>query len=112
LNGLPIVIGGSKVWRVEEGGEPTIYCGGFTFVTAIAFAPSGDLYVLEYAVGATVNTGGALIRVAPDCTQTTVVTGLKNPTGLAVDNEGNAYISMINGINFAAEGQVRRFAIP
>ena len=109
LNGLPILQNSSSVWRLEEGGSPTPYCTGFTWIVAMAFEKSGNLYVLQYSVGPLANSGGLLLRVAPDCSRTTLVTGLKSPTGLAVDDDGNVYISLIEGQNFAAEGQVKRF---
>ena len=36
----------------------------------------------------------------------------ESDVSLAVDDDGNVYVSLINGANFAAEGQVRRFTIP
>ena len=110
LNGLAILPGSSNVWRLERGGTPTPYCTGFTWIIGLAFDPSGNVYVLQFSNGPVTTSGGSLLRVAPDCSRRTVVTGLKNPTGVAVDDEGNVYVSLINGPNFAAEGQVRRFA--
>lgn len=109
LNGLPILAGSSSVWRVEQGGTPTVYCGGFTWIIGLAFAPNGDLYVLQHSDGPATSSPGSLRRVTPSCVQTTVVSGLSRPTGIALDTLGNVYLSVINGSNFAAEGQVRRF---
>jgi hypothetical protein len=109
LNGLQILKGSSNIWRLEPGGTPTPYCTGFTWIIGLAFDRAGNVYVLQFSDGPVTTSGGSLLRVAPDCSRTTVVTGLKNPTGVTVDDEGNVYISLINGMNFAAEGQVRRF---
>jgi hypothetical protein len=109
LNGLAILKGSSNIWRLEPGGTPTPYCTGFTWIIGLAFDAKGNVYVLQFSDGPVTTSGGSLLRVAPDCSRTTVVTGLKNPTGVAVDDEGNVYVSLINGMNFAAEGQVRRF---
>lgn len=110
LNGLAILPGSSNVWRLEPGGAPVPYCTGFTWIIGLAFDASGNLWVLQFSNGPVTSSGGSLIRVAPDCSRSTVVTGLKNPTGVAVDDAGNVYVSLINGSNFAAEGQVRRFS--
>jgi len=109
LNGLTILPGSSNIWRLEPGGMPTPYCTGFTWIIGLAFDPSGNVYVLQYSDGPVTNSGGSLLRVAPDCSRRTVATGLKAPTGVAVGDDGNVYVSLINGTNFAAEGQVRRF---
>ena len=109
LNGLPIAAGSSTVWKMEADGAPEVYCTGFTWIIALAFDDQGNLYVLQHSDGPTTNNNGSLIRVAPDCSRTTVVTGLFRPTGVAADALGNVYVSMIVGTNFAGEGQVRRF---
>ena len=109
LNGLAILKGSSSIWRLERGGAPEQFCTGFTWIIALAFDATGNIYVLQHSDGPFTNSGGSLIRVAPDCSRQTVVTGLNRPTGLAVDDEGHVYVSLINGLNFAAEGQVRRF---
>jgi hypothetical protein len=109
LNGLAILPGSSNIWRLEPGGTPTPYCTGFTWIIGLAFDATGNVYVLQFSDGPVTTSGGSLLRVAPDCSRTIVATGLKNPTGVAVDDEGSVYVSLINGTNFAAEGQVRRF---
>ena len=109
LNGLPIAAGSSNVWRVEAGGTPTVYCAGFTWIIALAFDDAGNLYVLQHSDGPSTNDNGSLLRVAPDCSRSTVVSGLHRPTGVATDALGNVYVSLVAGQNFASEGQVRRF---
>jgi hypothetical protein len=94
---------------MEPGGTPTPYCTGFTWIIALAFDPSGNIWVLQHSDGPFTNSGGSLWRVAPDCSRELVVSGLNRPTGVAVDDAGGVYVSLINGPNFAAEGQVRRF---
>jgi hypothetical protein len=109
LGGLPIQVGGASVWRMERGGVPEPYLTGFTWILALAFDARGNLYVLEHSSGSTTATPGSLIRVAPDGTRSTVVTGIQRPGGLAVDDEGRVYISMIPGTNYKANGEVRRY---
>ena len=51
----------------------------------MAFDASGNIYALQFSVGPLTNSGGSLIRVATDCSRETLITGLRNPTGVAVD---------------------------
>lgn len=109
LNGLPILAGSSSVWRMEAGGVPQVYRTGFTWIIGVAFDPSGNLYVLQHSDGPTTNSGGSLVRVTPDGTHTTVVSGIPRPGGLAVDDAGAVYVSMVPGTNFKGNGEVRRY---
>ncbi|HEX4683388.1 MAG TPA: ScyD/ScyE family protein [Gemmatimonadaceae bacterium] len=109
LNGLPILAGSSSVWRMEPGGTPEVYFTGFTWIISVAFDATGNLYVLQYSDGPLTSNLGSLIRVAPDGTRTTVVTGLQRPGGVAVGPDGGVYVSMILGKNFRSPGEVRRF---
>jgi hypothetical protein len=109
LNGLPIAMGSSSVWRMVPGEAPQPYLTGFTWILALAFDRSGSLYVLQHSDGATTAAPGSLVRVAPDGTRALVVTGIQRPGGLAVDSDGAVYISMIPGTNYKAAGEVRRY---
>jgi hypothetical protein len=109
LNGLPILAGTSTIWRLEPGGVPQAYCSGFTWIIAMAFDRDGNIYALQYSVGPLTNSGGSLLKVAPDCSRQTLITGLKAPAGVAVDDDGNVYVSVLTGANAAGESQVRRF---
>ncbi len=112
LNGLPILAGSSSVWRMEPRGAPEQFLTGFTWVIAIAFDPSGNLYILQYSVGPLSNSGGSLVRVAPDGTRETVVSPIPRAGGLAVGPDGAVYVSMVQGQNYRAPGEVRRYVIP
>lgn len=112
LNGLQVLQGSSKVYRMERGGTPEVFLENFTWIVALAFDPSGNLYVLQFTDSGQQNGGGALIRVAPDGTRQKVVTGLPRATGLAIDSDGGVYISMIPGQNYKQPGEVRRYVIP
>jgi hypothetical protein len=109
LNGLPIAMGSSSVWRMEPGGVPQPYLTGFTWILALAFDADRNLYVLQHSDGATTAAPGSLVRVAPDGTRSLIVTGIPRPGGLAVDPGGAVYISMIPGTNYKAPGEVRRY---
>lgn len=112
LNGLPILAGSSSVWRMEPGGSPQVFRTGFTWIISLAFDATGNLYVLQHSDGPFTNSGGSLVRVAPDGTRATVLSGLTRPGGVAVDPDGAVYISMVPGMNFKGPGEVRRYIIP
>jgi hypothetical protein len=110
LTGFPFPVGGARVYRVpSRGGTPAVFASGFTNIIDIAFGRDGSLYVLEmFANGLLSNDpAGALIRVAPDGTQTTVAsTGLTLPGGVAIDDDDAIYVT--NFATSAGGGQVVR----
>ncbi len=127
LGGGGAPLGGSSIYRIVPGAttiqQPAVYQGGFTSIGAIAFGPDGSLYVLEIfenGLGSP-NPSGALIRVAPDGTRTTIASGLAGgliaPTGLAISPDGKAaYVSNFgifpkNGPPNTPSGQVVRFSL-
>jgi hypothetical protein len=93
LGGFPVVVGGAKIFRIEAGSPPEAVLGGFTFIIALAFDPSGTLYVLNHVDAAGGNATGSLVRVATDGTRTTLIAGLTRATGLALGPDGSIYIS-------------------
>jgi sugar lactone lactonase YvrE len=110
LTGFPFPVGGARVYRVpSRGGTPAVFASGFTNIIDIAFGRDGSLYVLEmFANGLLSNDpAGALIRVAPDGTQTTVAsTGLTLPGGVGIDDNDAIYVT--NFATSAGGGQVVR----
>ncbi len=103
LTGFPFPKGGARVYKVPaDGGTPQVYASGFTNIISLALGPDGSLYVLEITKNGLANANpkdpstlaGELIRIAPDGTRTVVASnGLVVPTGVAVDKDGNIYIS-------------------
>ncbi len=116
LTGFPPVAGAANVYRVPRSGEPPEVCvSGFTMIMDIAFDPTGNLYVLEFP--------GSLVRVTPSGTvsepngaatcgryatgqRTTLVSGLTNPTSIAVGPDNGLYVS---NRGTGLSGQVIRF---
>lgn len=110
LTGFPFEPGIAQVLRVTPNGIVDVFADGFTNVTDLAFGADGSLYVLEFDANGMLVEGdaGALIRVAPDGTRTTIYSeGLVAPTGLAIGEDGTFYVSSM-GENGA--GQVLRIA--
>jgi sugar lactone lactonase YvrE len=101
LTGFPFPVGGASIFRVPAGGgTPEVFATGFTHIVDLTFAPDGSLLVVEIAknglLGAFIfgDWTGALIRVAPDGTQTEIAsTGLFAPGGVAVGPDGALYVT-------------------
>lgn len=107
LTGVPFAVGAARIYRVVPGQQPEIFLQGFTAIIDIAFAPDGNLYVLQFATGPGLSGNGALIRVDPDGTRTTIASaGLLAPTSVAIDRDGRLYVSN-RGI-FPSAGEVLR----
>ena len=94
LTGFPFAAGLANVYRVPpEGGTPQIYAGGFTNIIDLAFGEDGSLYVLQIASPIPNFPAGALIRVAPDGTRTTIGVTLFAPGGIAIAKDGAIYVT-------------------
>jgi len=103
LTGFPFPVGGARVYRVPtQGGQPQVVASGFTNIISLAFGSDGSMYVLEMFKGGLGNvnpqnpatTAGALIRVAPDGTKTTIASeGLVAPAGVAIAADGSIYVT-------------------
>ncbi|MBA3330230.1 MAG: ScyD/ScyE family protein [Actinobacteria bacterium] len=111
LTGVPFADGAARVYRVVPGQEPEVFLTGFKAIIDIAFGPDGSLYVLQYATGPTgLAPPGALVRVDPDGTRTTIASeGLIAPTSVVVGPE-SLYVS--NRGSSAGSGEVVRIDIP
>lgn len=110
LTGFPFQTGTAQVYRINNEGKPSVYAGGFTNISDIAFDKFGGLYVLEYDADGILNgsDAGALIYVSPDGkTRATIADDeLINPTGIEIASNGDIYIS--NKGFVAGQGEVLR----
>lgn len=109
LTGFPFPVGGASVWRVEPGGTPTVYAGGFTNILDLAFAADGSLYVLEMFTNSLLSGDptGAITRIDPDDSRTVVAReGLITPTDLVIGPDHALYVS--NFSTSASDGQIVR----
>lgn len=110
FTGFPFPEGQAKVYRVDADGQLTVYADGFTQLIDLAFDAKGNLYVLQYAnqSGWKGKPDGALIKIAPDGTRTTVLSGngLELPTALTIAADGTFYV--INRGSCPGRGQVIR----
>lgn len=95
--------GKGGIARVEQDGTYEIVVSGLSNPIDVAFDPSGQMYVLEFAVDYAPRSG-RLIRIGDDGDQTTVLDGLMYPTGVAFDPEGNAYITEMAAVSGGAAG--------
>jgi hypothetical protein len=98
LRGVPSDPGTAYIYRVVPGHHPRIWARGLTAVTAIAFDRQGRLLATEFSTGGLLSpptTPGALVRISHHGhTVTTLpVTGLFQPTGVAVGSHGIVYVS-------------------
>lgn len=118
LTGFPFPPDGARVFTVPAGGgDPTVAYDDFTNIIDLAMGPDGSLYVLEFNKGvfllidpanpATLD--GQLTRTDSDGTRSVIASeGLTAPTGLAVDADGNVYVSVYGVVG--TMGQVWKIA--
>lgn len=97
LTGSPFAAGSARIWRVAPGRAPTVWAGGFTTISALAFDRSGRMLVLEIdrlGLGDTSGAPGELIRVEADRRRSVLArAGLVYPTGVAVGADGSIYVA-------------------
>jgi hypothetical protein len=106
LSGVPFLPGVARIYRVADGGAPTVFADGLTQITDFDWGPDGSLYVLQFASAPFLNGPGSVVRIAPSGVRTTVATGLTNPTGILVAADGVMYVS--NRSNAPGVGEVLR----
>ncbi|WP_159081356.1 ScyD/ScyE family protein [Nocardioides sediminis] len=97
LTGFPFPAGGSSIWRVVPGEEPTVWATGLTNVTDLAWY-HGSLYAVQISAAGLLNEPegalptGSLVRIEKGKAPETVAEGLPAPYGVAL-RRGNAYVT-------------------
>jgi hypothetical protein len=111
----PFRQGGGRVVRVEADGRWAPVFEALNFPIALAFAPDGRLYVLEFAnayddrVGRFRPRSGRLLAVGPGPgRRQTVVRDVHYPTALVFTATGDAYFTEAGALSGAGEGSVLR----
>lgn len=105
LTGFPFVPGLARVYRVANG-VTSVFAGGLTSVTDLAFGPDGALYVVQFATGPFLTGPGNVLRIAANGVRSEVIGGLAQPLGLAFGPDGALYVS--NKSTQAGVGEVIR----
>ena len=115
LAGVPITAGAAKIYRWVPGSAPEVWLTNFTYIVAMAADDAGTIYVAQYTDGPAPGSGllaGSVIRVAPDGTRHTVITGIRMPTGIAVGPDGAVYVTQYGAkMKLTPLGEVLRFTL-
>ena len=115
LAGVPITAGAAKIYRWVPGSAPEVWLTNFTYIVAMATDDAGNIYVAQYTDGPAPGSGllaGSVIRVAPDGTRQTVITGIRMPTGIAVGPDGAIYVTQYGAkMKLTPLGEVLRFTL-
>ncbi|MEH1883667.1 ScyD/ScyE family protein [Nostoc sp.] len=97
FTGFPFPEGGAKIYRIGADGIPTVFADGFTQLTNLKFDTEGNLYALQYANQSAWkgNLDGSVIKIAPDGTRTTLLSGngLESPSALTIGADGAVYVT-------------------
>jgi hypothetical protein len=91
---FPIVVGSSKLYQVTHEGFIIDYWSGFTTIVDIRVDAEGRMYVLELssAAGNPSPGAGRILRITGTLVEE-IVSGLFVPTGMALDQHGDIYVS-------------------
>jgi sugar lactone lactonase YvrE len=111
LSGFPFVPGSAQVLMVTPDGEISDYATGLTMLTDLRRGPDGELYAVQFGMfteQGPVPNSGSVVRIHEGNASGVLVSGLPFPTGLAFDQDGNAFVT-INGLGAPGSGAVVRF---
>jgi DNA-binding beta-propeller fold protein YncE len=111
----PFRPGTGRVVRVDPSGKWQSLYESLTFPIALAFAPGGQLYVLEFAGGYDARAGrftpnsGRLLAVGPSPARRRVVTAAINyPTALRFSPAGDAFMTENGAFSHPGVGSILR----
>ncbi|MGH8001905.1 MAG: ScyD/ScyE family protein [Brasilonema sp.] len=114
FTGFPFPEGGAKIYRVDADGQLSVFADGFTQLIDLAFDAQGNLYALQHMnqSGWKGKLDGSLIKITPDGTLITVLSGdgLETPSALTIGPDNALYV--INRGGLPGKGQVIRIENP
>jgi sugar lactone lactonase YvrE len=95
LGTFPVVPGTETVFKLTPSGKLQPWATGLTTILGLAFDNRDRMYVLESSnhAGAPAPGNGDIVRVDPNGTQTTIVSGLTFPTGMTMGPDGDLWVS-------------------
>ncbi len=101
FSALPLGRSNGAIWATDLSGTATVVVPKLTLPVDVAFDRAGTMFVLEFtdqlnAQELYASSGGRLLRIAEDGSQTVVLEGLNYPTAMNFSPAGDLYIS-ING---------------
>lgn len=108
LSGAPFIPGSARVVQVSPDGEVSDFAAGLTMLTDLQRGPDGNLYAVSFGMfteEGPVPNAGSIVRILEDGTSEVVIDSLPFATGLALDADGNGYVT-INGIAIPQAGMV------
>lgn len=111
LTGYPFDVGVANIFEIDaNNGDSSVFAGGFTHITDLAWGADGSLYVLQFADAGLFGTEpGSIIKVASDgSSRSTIFEGLIAPTGLEIGLDGALYVTSFSAS--VGTGQVLRIA--
>lgn len=103
LTGFPFLDGLATIYSLDMNGMATAYATGLTMVTDLALdANTGDLYALQFGrftfdpppPGFVIGSS-QLIRIQPDGAKDTIASDFGPAAGLALDGQGNVYVTSL-----------------
>ncbi len=100
LTGFPFVEGKATIYAISTEGVVTPFKTGLSLLTDLALDPNtGDLYALQFATfslqAGYVPNSSKITRIKPDGSTQIVATGFGPAFGLALDQNGNLFVSEI-----------------
>jgi hypothetical protein len=118
LSTFPVVPGTAELLDITNGGQILSKITGLTTVVGLAFDAQGRMYALETDTvagfpGPAAAGSGTVVRVNPDGSLTTIVTGLVFPTAMTFGPDGALYVSNFGfGLPPVGLGQIVRITLP
>ena len=108
LSGAPFIPCTASVLSISADGDVSEFATGFTMLTDLTYGPDGNFYAVQFGMfteeGPVFNSG-SVVRIMPDGSSEVVIDGLPFATGIAIDADGNGYVT-INGVAIPEAGMV------